>query len=141
MKLNILVAESSLGLSDCSMACKECVFAGECEDYWRRDFECICEEAGVYLYLHLCTFKAFFLYGGTHQFISFNGFVMTLCSAMERKTGARAKQRWRVRLTSTIIHKETFVVLPSLSSRINIHHQTFVKFNLVCLQHREQIRL
>lgn len=51
MKLNILEAESWLGLSDCSMTCKECRFACESasmrEDFLGRD--CVWMFACIYI--------------------------------------------------------------------------------------------
>lgn len=54
-----------------------------------------------YLYLWKCKDLFLVLCGVTNQFITFNGPVMTLCTAMERKTGAESKQWWREGVTSS----------------------------------------
>lgn len=138
MKLNILRAESWLGLTDCSMACKETAFASDCKDFWG---EVPWVRSHVFMSTFVQVYRLFFfvLCGGTYQFITFHGFIMH--SALPRKGKLELNPSGDGEREShpPIILKERSAVLPTLRPRINIHHQTFVKFNIICLQQKEQI--
>lgn len=104
----------------------------------RRDFVSLCLSY-VFMSIFVQVQGLFYAFcGSTFQFITFHGLVMTLhCHRKEKKLDLNPSSGGERESHPPLIHIEGSVVLPTLRARLHFHHQTFVKFNIISLQHKE----